>query len=148
MNIGISDQNRKEVANQLSKLLVNEYLLYTKTRKAQWNEMGIDFYDQHKLSEDQYHQINPYIGDVAERLKTIEEFPPASLTAFISFAEIKATTNRAGEMSQNLIQQLLTDHEIIIDSIKNSIAPISDDFKDVGTVDFLTSLLESHKKSA
>ncbi len=148
INIGISEQNRKDIANQLSKLLANEYLLYTKTRKAHWNVIGIDFYDKHKLFEEQYNQINEYIDDVAERIRTLGEFPPASLTAFISLAEIKETPNSTGEMSQNLIQQLLIDHEIIINFIRNSITAINDDFKDVGTADFLTSLLQSHEKMA
>ncbi len=148
INIGITEQNRKEVANQLSKLLANEYVLYTKTRRAHWNVTGIDFYDKHKLFEDQYNQINEYIDDVAERIRTLGEFPPASLTAFISLAEIKEITNSTGEKSQILIEQLLIDHEIIINYIRNIIAPINDEFKDVGTADFLTSLLEEHEKMA
>ena len=47
-NIGISDINRQAVVNELSKILANEFVLYTKTRNAHWNVEGIDFYDKHK----------------------------------------------------------------------------------------------------
>lgn len=148
INIGISEQNRKEVADLLSKLMADEYLLYTKTRKAHWNVIGIDFYDKHKLFEEQYTQINEYIDDVAERIRTLGEYPPATLAEFISLSELKEITSSKGEKSQILIEQLLIDHEIIINFIRNNIAPINDDFKDVGTADFLTSLLEEHEKMA
>ncbi|MDY7396079.1 hypothetical protein UMM65_12585 [Aureibaculum sp. 2210JD6-5] len=50
-NIGISEENRQAVANELAKLLAEEYILYTKTRNAHWNVEGADFYDKHKLFE-------------------------------------------------------------------------------------------------
>ena len=42
--MGISDQNRQAVANELSKLLSDEFILYTKTRNAHWNVEGVDFH--------------------------------------------------------------------------------------------------------
>ncbi len=42
--MGISDQNRQVVANELSKLLADEFILYTKTRNAHWNVEGVDFH--------------------------------------------------------------------------------------------------------
>lgn len=42
-NIGIADKQRQEVATELSKVLADEYVLYTKTRNAHWNVEGADF---------------------------------------------------------------------------------------------------------
>jgi len=36
-NIGISDKNRKAIAEQLSKILADEFVLYSKTLSAHWN---------------------------------------------------------------------------------------------------------------
>ena len=36
-NIGITAENTQEVATILSKVLADEYVLYTKTRNAYWN---------------------------------------------------------------------------------------------------------------
>ncbi len=41
-NIGITDSNRQAVANELAKILADEYVLYTKTRNAHWNVEGAD----------------------------------------------------------------------------------------------------------
>lgn len=48
-NIGITEENRQAVVNELAKLLADEYVLYTKTRNAHWNVEGVDFYDKHKF---------------------------------------------------------------------------------------------------
>ena len=55
-NIGITDANSQAVANELAKLLADEYVLYTKTRNAHWNIEGADFYDKHKFFEMQFGQ--------------------------------------------------------------------------------------------
>ncbi len=53
-NIGVTDGNRLAVANELAKLLADEYVLYTKTRNAHWNIEGADFFDKHKFFETQF----------------------------------------------------------------------------------------------
>jgi len=45
--IGISDSNRRAVTKQLAHLLADEFILYTKTRKAHWNVEGPDFHAMH-----------------------------------------------------------------------------------------------------
>ena len=50
-NIGITNPNRQSVSTELSKILADEYVLYTKTRKAHCNVEGTDFYDKHKFFE-------------------------------------------------------------------------------------------------
>ena len=42
--MGISDQNRQVVANELSKLLADEFILYAKTRNAHWHVEVVDFH--------------------------------------------------------------------------------------------------------
>lgn len=42
--IGISESNRQAVANELLKILADEYVPYTKTKNAHWNIVGSDIY--------------------------------------------------------------------------------------------------------
>ena len=39
-NIGISEENKQKVVVELSKLLADEYILFTKTKNAHWNLEG------------------------------------------------------------------------------------------------------------
>jgi starvation-inducible DNA-binding protein len=43
-HIGIKENDRLEIALELSKLLADEFVLYTKIRNAHWNVEGADFY--------------------------------------------------------------------------------------------------------
>jgi len=42
----------------------------------------------------------------------------------------------------------LEDHDTIIFHLRENIERYNDEWKDVGTIDFLTSLLETHEKMA
>jgi len=61
-NIGITDTNTQAVANELGKLLADEYVMYTKTRNAHWNIEGKDFYDKHKFFQFQFEQSDTMLG--------------------------------------------------------------------------------------
>lgn len=51
--IGIKSESRQAVADILSKLLADEFVLYTKTRNAHWNVEGSDFHSMHLFFESQ-----------------------------------------------------------------------------------------------
>ena len=67
-SIGISPKNLQAVAAELSKLLADEYVLYTKTRNAHWNVVGADFHSMHIFFEQQYEQLDETMDSVAERI--------------------------------------------------------------------------------
>ena len=52
--IGLSPAQRQGVITILTKLLADEYVLYTKTRNYHWNVVGPQFHDLHKFFETQY----------------------------------------------------------------------------------------------
>ena len=59
-NIGITEDNRAKVAEHLSKILADEFLIYTKTLRAHWNLEGIDFHTKHVFFEDHYNAIKEF----------------------------------------------------------------------------------------
>ncbi len=145
--IGITETDRQAVANQLGKLLADEFVLYTKTRNAHWNVEGKDFYDKHKFFETQFGQLDKIIDSVAERIRTIGHYLPATLKYFLElthFTEVSKEKNDA----LSFIKELLIDHESIIIYCRKNIESFAHDFKDKGTSDFITQLAERHEKMA
>ena len=57
-NIGITPKNLQAVTVELTKLLADEFVLYTKTRNAHWNVEGADFHSMHVFFEQQYNQLD------------------------------------------------------------------------------------------
>jgi len=146
-NIGITDKNRQEVATILSGLLADEYVLYTKTRNAHWNVEGPDFHDKHKFFEAQYEELEELADSVAERMRALGHYAPATMKSFLDLTHL--TEKRiANTSSKSFIKDLLEDHESIIIYLRENINKIADKLADVGTSDFLTGLMEEHEKIA
>ncbi|MDV3307540.1 MAG: DNA starvation/stationary phase protection protein [Cyclobacteriaceae bacterium] len=145
--IGLKDGPKAEIAHQLSKLLADEYVLYTKTRHAHWNVEGPDFYDKHKMFEDQYNELAGVIDEAAERIRMIGHYAPGSLQEFLDLTELTESPRESGD-SKAFIKELLADHETIATRLREQIGPINDKGKDIGTADFLTGVLRMHEKMA
>ena len=144
-NIEISDDHLKEVATLLNSLLADEYILFTKTRNAHWNIQGPAFMQLHSFFQSQYEILDIMIDDIAERVRSLGHFALGSLKSFLGVTHMLEDDEDFGNQMQ-IIQTLLDDHETIIRIIRNDLIPVADKYKDLGTTDFLTGLMERHEK--
>jgi starvation-inducible DNA-binding protein len=146
-SIGIAPAHLQAVAIELSKLLADEFLLYTKTRNAHWNVEGADFHSMHIFFEQQYEQLDDVMDGVAERIRQLGHYSPATLQSFLSLTHL---TEKSGERNDSLgfIKELLTDHENIIIFLRENINKFANDYGDAGTSDYITGLMEEHEKMA
>lgn len=144
-NIEISEKNLKEVATILNNLVADEYVLYTKTRNAHWNIEGAGFMDLHKFFESQYEALDIIIDDVAERVRSLGHYSLGTLKDFLSITHLTEDHHDFGNQKK-VIQALLNDHETIIHTLRKNVAVIGDQYKDAGTSDFITGLMEQHEK--
>jgi len=146
-NIGITETDRQAVAAQLAKFLADEFVLYTKTRNAHWNIEGADFHTMHVFFETQYQQLDILMDSVAERMRKIGHYAPATLAQFLQLTHL-TEQNASKNNSLGYLHELLADHENIIEFIRGNINPIANSFNDAGTSDFLTGLMETHEEMA
>jgi starvation-inducible DNA-binding protein len=145
--IGITDQHRQAVAGELAKILADETVLYIKTKNAHWNIEGADFYDKHKFFETQFGQLDELIDNVAERIRSIGHYAPATLKSYLSLTHLTEETREQND-SQGFIKELLEDHESIIMNLREHINVFANEFHDFGSSDFITGLMETHEKMA
>ena len=143
--IGISEVNTHAVSAELSKLLADEYLLYTKTRNAHWNVEGPDFHSMHLFFESQYEQLDEIMDSVAERIRTLGHYAPGTLKDFLQLTHL-SEVNNSGNDSHAFIRELVEDHNSIIEFIRGSINPFANEYNDLGSSDFVTGLMEDHEK--
>ena len=146
-HIGITETNRQHIAEQLAKLLADEYVLYTKTRNAHWNVEGPDFYDKHNFFQIQFEQLDVIIDSIAERIRTLGHFVGGSLTQFLSLTHL-AEQNAPANDSLSYIKALLADHESIIVFLRENTGVFAEKYNDLGTSDFTTGLMQDHEKMA
>jgi starvation-inducible DNA-binding protein len=145
--IGIKPANTAEIAKSLNILLADEHVLYIKTRKAHWNVEGPDFLTIHRFFEEQYKQLESIIDDIAERIRTIGHYAEATLAGFLAETHL-SEESRAKNDSAGLMKSLLGDHETIIIHLRENIDRYAEEWKDAGTSDFITGLMETHEKMA
>jgi starvation-inducible DNA-binding protein len=145
--IGIKPVITSEVAQSLNNLLADEHVLYIKTRRAHWNVEGPDFLAIHRFFEEQYKQLESIIDDVAERIRTIGHYAEATLAGFLNETHLSEQTREKND-SAGFMKSLLEDHETIIIHLRENIERYQSEWKDVGTTDFITGLLETHEKMA
>jgi starvation-inducible DNA-binding protein len=146
-NIDITDGDRKTVVEILNRLLSDEYVLLTKTRSFHWNVTGPQFNDLHKFFEGQYDELNEFVDEIAERARQLDGRAYGTLA---EFAKASRLVEQPGNTpaANDMLNALLSDQESIIRTLRSEIGPVGDAYKDVGTQDFLTGLLEKHEKMA
>lgn len=144
--IGISEQDSVAVIDILTKALSDEYVLYTKTRNYHWNVVGPHFNDLHKFFEGQYDQTAEDIDEIAERIRALGGKAVSTMTEFLQQTRLNEHPGEYPD-SKSMVANLVADHETIIQNIRKDIKSC-EQHNDVGTEDFLTSMLEKHEKTA
>lgn len=141
-NIGITNKNIEVTIQYLNILLATEMTLYTKTRKFHWNIYGDSFMEHHKLFEEHYKVLEKSIDEVAERVSKLGK---NVIGTMLEFSELSLIREHPGKYQSgiHMIEELLTDHEILIIELRKCINKTSDN--DAGTSDLLTSLMKEHE---
>lgn len=146
INIGINEQDRKQIALLLNTLLANEFLLYTKTLKFHWNVKGPFFHDLHKLFDNQYKELFEIIDEIAERVQFLDFEALGTLSEFEKHATLIETPGQ-NPTAKGMIKELLSDYETIIRQIRVDAEKMLT-YNDAGSNDFLLGIMQKHEKTA
>jgi starvation-inducible DNA-binding protein len=146
LSIGITASVAAEVCALLNPILANEFILSIKTLNFHWHIEGQDFYAQHLFFEKQYKELLAIIDDIAERIRSLNHHAIASCVEFLKYTTLKESN---GDVipTRNMLEQLLFDHETIIQQIRAALPKIIH-FGDEGTANFMTDIMEKHEKTA
>jgi starvation-inducible DNA-binding protein len=144
MDIGIKEQDRKNVAQGLSHLLADTYTLYLKTHYFHWNVTGPMFNTLHLMFEGQYTELALAVDLVAERIRALDVYAPGTYRDFAKLTTIKET--ESVPKAQDMIKQLVEGHEAVCRTAR-SIFAAADEAVDEATKDLLTQRLQLHEKT-
>jgi starvation-inducible DNA-binding protein len=145
MDIGISDKDRKEIADGLSHLLADTYTLYLKTHNFHWNVTGPLFNTLHLMFETQYNELALAVDLIAERIRALGEFAPGSYAAYSKLSVIKEANGVPG--ANEMIKELVEGQEAVARTAR-AMFPVVERANDEPTADLLTQRLQVHEKTA
>ena len=148
IDIGISVDDRKKIADGLSHFLADSYTLYLKTHNFHWNVTGPMFNALHNMFEVQYTEQWNALDEIAERIRALGFNAPGSYREFVSLssiAEEPGLTNSADW--HEMVRQLVVGNEAVCRTARAAL-DIADEADDAPTEDLLTQRLQTHEKYA
>jgi starvation-inducible DNA-binding protein len=145
IDIGISEEQRAEIADGLARLLADSYTLYLKTHNFHWNVKGPMFQTLHLMFEEQYNELATAVDEIAERIRALGFPAPGS---YRQFAELTSVPEENGVPSaEEMIRQLVADQETVARTAR-SLVSLVDAAEDEPTADLLTQRMQVHEKTA
>ena len=145
VNIGISDANRKKIAEGLSRLLADSYTLYLMTHNFHWNVTGPQFNSLHVMFMDQYTEQWNALDVIAERIRALGFPAPGTYAAYARLSSIKEEEGVPN--AQDMIKLLVQGQEAVVRTARG-IFPLLDKVSDEPTADLLTQRMQVHEKTA
>jgi starvation-inducible DNA-binding protein len=145
IDIGIGQEQRKEIGEGLSRLLADTYTLYLKTHNFHWNVTGPLFNTLHLMFEEQYTELATAVDEIAERIRALGFPAPGS---YVQFGELTHISEETGvPTAEEMIRQLVQDQETVVRTAR-SVFPVVDKANDEPTADLLTQRMQVHEKTA
>ncbi|OAI49064.1 DNA starvation/stationary phase protection protein [Gammaproteobacteria bacterium SCGC AG-212-F23] len=138
-------QQYQKVADELTHLLADSYVLYLKTQNFHWNVTGPLFPSLHLMFESQYKELAEAVDEIAERIRALGSFAPASFSEFSKLSSIKE--ERKILSAEEMLKTLLKDHEALIGHME-SMFKKAESANDQATMDLLIERIRAHEKTA
>jgi starvation-inducible DNA-binding protein len=145
IDIGIAADDRKQLAEQIGKLLADTQRLYQKTHSYHWNVTGPMFVTLHTMFEQHYTELWVAQDILAERIRALGFFAPGSSTEFAALTTIPEDTGvpHAEQMLRNLVDG----HEATARTAR-AVLKIAEAAHDAPSADLMTERLQVHEKTA
>jgi starvation-inducible DNA-binding protein len=145
INIGISTEDRANIANALSRVLADSYMLYLKTHNFHWNVTGPMFQTLHIMFMEQYTELWNALDNIAERIRALGHFAPGTYARFVELSSIKEEAGVPN--AQEMIRQLVDGQEALIRTVREAFK-IADEANDQPSAGMLSDRMEIHEKNA
>ena len=145
IDLGISDNQRRDIALGLSRLLADTYTLYLKTHNFHWNVRGPMFNSLHLMFETQYTELALAVDLIAERIRALGEPAPGSYSAFARLSSIKEADGVPDAME---MVRILAEDQLAVVRTARGVFPLADAAHDEPTADLLTQRMQVHEKTA
>lgn len=143
----VSTQKSEGIVKILNTILVDEYVLYTKTRNALLVVKEARFFELNKYFDFQQKELDKIIKQLAEHIRSLGHFALGSLKDFLNTTNLlKDTIDFKDPLL--ILQALIQKHEYIIKNIRTLLIPTVNIYNDLATADFILHIMIQHKKMA
>jgi len=132
-----------EPSDALKTALADSYVFAVKTQHCHWNVTGPHFSEYHKFFGELYEEVNEGIDIIAENIRTLGVFSPASMTRFLQLTTIEEAINIPDALV--MISKLAADNERVIASLTHAYE-LCEKHKHYGISNILQDRITAHQK--
>jgi len=145
IDIGLSAEQRSQIADGLGRVLADSSVLYAKTHGFHWNVTGLMFNTLHLMFMGQYTELWTALDVIAERIRALGHKAPFGASIYAGLSSIPETQGVPAAME--MVRELVEGHEAVARTIRGVFA-IANEASDQPTADLLTQRLQIHEKTA
>ena len=133
------------LVDDLKTLMASSFSFYLKTANYHWNIEGDDFISYHPWLGDVYGDVYDTIDRLAEYVRTLQAYAPASLTRFSELTKIEDQIEVIQPMV--LFEQMLNDNQTIIGLLNTTFDSATKE-RQQGIANYMAERLDYHQKLA
>ena len=132
------------IVEKLNVLLANCYLLMIKTQAAHWNVTGPHFLSLHQLFEEQYNELNPFIDELAERIRALGHMVNATPSQYLSASQVDAQFSHNDW--QTMVKELAHD-QLTLSQVASELKVAAEESDDDVSADMAIQTMSRHQKA-
>ena len=123
--------------------LASTFAFYLKAHGFHWNVEGPNFPQYHEFLGDLWEESFGAVDPIAEHLRTLEAYAPASLSRYTELSIVKDELNIPNAMS--MMTKLETDNAALIVQLTKT-QGLAEQNKKMGLANFLQDRIDAHEK--
>lgn len=132
-----------DLIQEMKVSLASTFSFYLKAHGFHWNVEGPNFPQYHEFLGDLWEETFGAVDPLAEHLRTLEAYAPASLSRYSELSIIKDELNIPVAIS--MMTKLRNDNQAIIDQLTKTQA-LAEKYKKMGLANFLQDRIDAHEK--
>jgi starvation-inducible DNA-binding protein len=108
------------LSDLMKTLLASDFSYYLKAHFFHWNVEGKDFYQYHQFLQAVYEDAYEAVDNIAEQIRTLDEYAPGSFTRYTELSRIPDQTKVP--RAQLMLEELLHDSHTMIELLNECFA--------------------------
>lgn len=134
-----------ELIQKAKECLANTFVMYMKAHTYHWNVTGPNFPQYHDFLGKLYEELHGSVDDLAEQIRTLDSFAPASLARIVELSSIKEDT-KIVDVSM-MFSNLIDANQKVIETLTETY-DLAEKEKAYAYSNFLQDRLTAHAKHA
>ena len=136
---------RHKLADALNVLLADTFTLHLAYRNLHWNVSGPQFHMLQTMFEEQYHELQETLDEIAERIRAHGHRAASSYAEFLDLGSFEIPNNRLNPMA--VIEKIIECHRSLLKTAQHALE-IANEMKDATTADLMSERISMHEKYA